>query len=334
MTLLELAYQAGINPKWVASTGGGEYHSSCPACGGRDRFFIQPSRQMSKCFGSYCCRQCGIFGDSLKFAQKFLNYSFRDAADAVNATLPEITMSFDRSSKLVSLQEPPAIWKEKATDFVNHAHERLLQETDVLTYLQARGLPVDAVVRYKLGWSDINEFLPRVSWGLGKQLRPDGKQNLLWLPKGIVIPSIEQSGSVVRLKVRRCDWKSDDKLPKYVAISGSMNGLSRVGSKQRIVIVVESELDAYALYYEVGDFACVVAVGSNIKNPDYVVDSLAKSATRLLICSDKDAAGQKMFTKWKKLYPHAKNYPTPIGKDIGEAIEEHGLNVREWILKA
>jgi DNA primase len=231
----------------------------------------------------------------------------------------------------MSLQTPPAIWTQRAKNFVDHSHEQLLQKTDTLAYLQNRGLPIDAVVSYKLGWSDKNEFLPREIWGLDEQLRPDGKQNLLWLPKGLVIPSREQSGSVVRLKIRRCDWKQDDKLPKYIAVSGSMNGLSLVGSKKSTVIVVESELDAYALHYAIGDFACVVAVGSNIKNPDNVVDSLAKSAARLLICSDNDGAGQKMFTKWKRLYPHAKNYPTPIGKDIGEAIEQ-GLNIREWIL--
>lgn len=334
MTLLELAYQAGINPKWVAGTAGGEYHSSCPACGGRDRFFIQPSRQMSKCLGSYCCRQCGTYGDSIEFAQKFLNYSFRDAADAVNAVLSEMRatpFNTSKNTRLVSLQTPPAIWIRMANDFVNHAHEKLLQIPDVLKYLQARGLPLEAVVCYKLGWSEKNEFLQREDWGLEAQLKSDGKQNMLWLPKGLVIPSIEQSGSVVRLKVRRYDWHSDDKLPKYVAISGSMNGLSLVGSKQATVVVVESELDAYALHYAIGDFACIVAIGSNIKNPDNVVDSLAKRTTKLLICSDNDAAGQKMFTKWKKLYPHAKNCPTPIGKDVGEAIEQ-GLDIREWIL--
>ena len=51
MTLLELTRQAGLNPKWVASTAGDEYHSACPSCGGTDRFYIQPNKQMAKCLG-------------------------------------------------------------------------------------------------------------------------------------------------------------------------------------------------------------------------------------------------------------------------------------------
>src|ERR1700682_3772091 len=47
----------------------------------------------------------------------------------------------------------------------------------------------------------------------------------------------------------------------------------------------------------------------------------AQLARNLLICHDNDAAGEKMFAKWKRLYPDAVKYPTPVGKDIGEAIE-------------
>lgn len=30
MNLIDLARQAGLQPKWVASTAGDEYHSACP----------------------------------------------------------------------------------------------------------------------------------------------------------------------------------------------------------------------------------------------------------------------------------------------------------------
>ncbi len=46
MNLLDLASLAGLNPKKVASTKGGEYHSACPSCGGRDRFILQPEKVM------------------------------------------------------------------------------------------------------------------------------------------------------------------------------------------------------------------------------------------------------------------------------------------------
>lgn len=337
MNLIELAQQTGINPKWVASTGGGEYHSSCPICSGTDRFYIQPYRQMSKCLGFYCCRQCGINGDAIQFARQFLSYSFQEAAQIVNAIIPEKvslhTFNTYNISRSVTLQKPPEEWITKATEFVNQAHENLLREEKMLAYLADRGLSLDAVSRYKLGFSDKDEFFSRADWNLNEQVRPDGKQRLLWIPKGLVIPCID-SNKVIRLKIRRFDWKEGDELPKYVAISGSMNGLSLIGSSKRtIMVVVESELDAYAIDCVAHDFACAVSVGSNIKNPDNVTDRLAKNVRHLLISHDNDIAGQKMLTKWQRLYPHAVSYPTPIGKDIGEAFQK-GLNIRDWLLQA
>ncbi len=335
MNLIELAQQAGLNPKWVASTAGGEYHSSCPRCGGKDRFYVQPNRQMSNCIGFYSCRQCGSTGDAIEFARQFLNYTFQEAVQTLNATISERPPSQliykSCTTRPVTLKQPCTQWVEKATNFTNQAHKNLLDRDDVLAYLSKRGLPLDAILRYKIGWITDNKFFPRTSWGLD-QLSQNSKSHL-WLPRGLLIPSIESSGQVMRLKIRRYDWKDGDELPKYIAISGSMNGLTIVGSsKQLIVVVVESELDAYAINHAVGDFVCTVGVGSNIKNPDNVTDRLAINAKLLLICHDNDHAGKKMLDKWCKLYPHAEGSPTPIGKDIGEAIEQ-GLDIRQWISK-
>lgn len=336
MNLLELVRQTGINPKWVASTGGGEYHSSCPACGGNDRFYLQPHRQMSKCLGSFCCRQCGIKGDAIQFAMQFLGCTFKEAATATNAVLSEWAYlriyNLNHTSSTTTLRMPSEEWIKKATEFVVQAHEKLLQDRRTLAYLATRGLPLSAVIRYKLGWSNKDQCFSRTLWGLDEQVKEDGKQRIVWIPKGLIIPCIEVSGKVVRLKVRRFDWKEEDELPKYVAISGSMNGLSLIGSSEReIMVVVESELDAYAIDYAAHDLACAIAVGSNIKNPDNVVDRLAKNIKHLLICHDNDEAGKKMLIKWQRLYPHAIGCPTPFGKDIGEAIQ-NGLNIREWLL--
>jgi DNA primase len=337
MTLIELTHQVGINPKWVSYTGGGEFHSSCPACGGSDRFYIQPNRQMSKCLGYYRCRKCGISGDSIQFAKEFLNYSFLEAVSAVDAILPEVGISKSKSQSYifepVELQYQSLLWIEKATKFVIDNHERLIGQDEVMSYLSTRGLPLDAIRRYKFGWLDKPQFLSRTDWGLEEQMGRNGKPRPLWIPSGLIIPIMGYNNNVIRLKVRRFDWHEGDKLPRYVSISGSMNGLSLIGNPQQpTLIIVESELDAYALAYAARFFVCVVAVGSNIKNTDTLVDSLAKKANHLLICHDNDDAGEKMFEKWKKLYRRSRAFPTPIGKDVGEALQ-NGFNIREWILQ-
>jgi len=336
MNLIELAQQAGINPKWAAGTAGGEYHSSCPICGGDDRFYIQPFRKMKKCSGTFRCRQCGVYGDAIQFACMFLNYSYQEALQVVEATVVESCEGYFKhykSNNFVALQKPPEEWMINASELVCRAHESLLKQKNILCSLADRGLPLQAVQRYRLGWIPEDQFLLRTNWGLAESVKSNGQLRALWIPQGIIIPTIEHNGAVVRLKVRRFNWRKGDAMPKYIAISGSMNGLSLVGfTGQQIMIVVESELDAYAIDFVANDITCTVAVGSNIKNPDNVINRIARNTKYLLICHDNDDAGLNMYTKWKKLYSHAISSPTPIGKDIGEAIQQ-GFNMREWLLR-
>ncbi len=344
MTLIDLAHQTGIKPLWVATTAGGEYHSACPKCGGTDRFFIQPYRQMKNCLGSYHCRQCGTSGDAIQFAREFLNCSFPEAVELTNATpskfSPFHTTQHTHTYQPVSLRPPPEEWIKNATDFINQTHRHLVQKdtskctipVELLKNLENRGLPLEAAQHYKLGWSEKDQFVPRASWGLEEPTGPGKTSALLWLPSGLVIPTIEPSGKVIRLKVRRYNWTGASEDPKYVAIPGSMNGLIILGPTDRpVMVVVESELDAYAVHFAAHDFAFVVAVGGNIKGPDIVTNRLAQKTQQLLICHDNDEGGVNMFTKWKKLYPHAISFPTTLGKDIGEAAQQ-GLNIREWLL--
>src|ERR1700679_2238836 len=217
MTILELAHQTGIHPKWVASTAGGEYHSACPACGGTDRFYIQPHRPMSKCDGYYSCRQCGSSGDAIQFARQFLNLSFQEAAQAVNATTQTIIspiLNRAHAPHTVTLHEPPPQWIAQATDYITQAHKQILLQKNALDFLASRGLPIEAIQRYNIGWSVQDRFLPRHHWGLEEQHSADGNPRKLWLPKGIIIPIGKPTGQIIRLKIRRHDWKQGDTLPK------------------------------------------------------------------------------------------------------------------------
>lgn len=336
MILLELAKQRGLRPKWVATTAGGEYHSECPNCGGKDRFYIQPNKQMARCLGLYRCRKCETYGDSIQFARDFLGYSYEEAflaAGGTNTYKKHMPTLLDRNMEpaIPSLKAPLKKWTLNATRFAEHAHILLLRQPKILAQLEKRGLPLKAVQKYKLGWSPIEQYLSREEWGLNAQLKANGKPCSVWIPKGLIIPTLEPSGIVIRLKIRRVAWHEKDHLPKYVAVSGSMNGLTLIGTQKAVVIVVESELDAYAIHHAVSDFASIIACGGCVKNVDVVANLKAKNATHLMICHDNDEAGQKMLRKWQNLYPNAIKYSTPFGKDIGEAMQQ-GLILRAWII--
>jgi len=337
MSLIDLAYEVGICPKKVADTMGGEYHSECPRCGGFDRFIIQPNKSMKNCHGCYWCRQCGIHGDAIQFCREFLGLSFKEAAARVNANIEKKVTIFSMSKKAafkpVELISPPEKWLNKADWLVLFAHQEIWKHPDVLAWLKKRGIGEYAIKKFKLGWSEKDEYCSREDWGLKPELNKDGVTAKLCIPRGLVIPAIDpHNGNVSRIKIRRENCKKDDKFSRYIAFPGSMNGLSIFGDvRNHIMFVVESELDAIALYSVVGEVAITVAVGSNIKNPDNFTDLLAKQKLLLFICHDNDGAGSKMLEKWQRLYSHAQALPTLIGKDIGEAVEL-GLNLEQWII--
>ncbi len=332
MTLLDLACDLGLNPYKASSTQGGEYKSACPQCGGKDRFFIQPNKQMKNCIGYYRCRQCDIGGDTIQFAMDFKGMEFKEAAEHVSATLPARSILYRPPIKYsfmpAQICPTPDIWQTKANAFVEWAHRNIGQQKEILEWLHKRGLPAEAIHTYKIGWNPQEIIRNKEDWGIAHQQ----ENNRLWIPAGIVIPSLNNIGSVQRIKIRRTSWTQTDSIGKYIALPGSTNGLTIVGNTQKdLMIVIESELDAYATHYVISDFAFVVAIGSNIKNPDNVTDYLAKRKA-LLICYDNDEGGNVMWSKWKKLYPHTHPYPAPLGKDLGESIEL-GLRVRPWILQ-
>lgn len=334
MILLELAQEVGLHPTRVASTQGGEYKSACPSCGGKDRFILQPNKQMQKCIGYYFCRQCDLRGDSIQFAREFCGLSYPEACDRANASIkPENPFVIKQPKKTVSdpvaTKEPLILWINNATTFMQCAHQQILSNQQALAWLASRGLPEEAVRTYQIGYCTHERWIDKKEWGL----EDNESTTKLWFPEGIVIPTRNKSGKVVRIKIRRAYYKPEDQKSKYIALSGSMTGYNLMDDySHKTIMIVESELDAYALHYAVGDFVLVMAIGNNTKNPDNAADYLIRNCDQLLICHDNDAGGLVMLEKLQARYTHAKALSTPFGKDIGEAVAM-GLDVRQWIIK-
>src|ERR1700758_4877384 len=100
MNLLQLAQEVGLEPFKTSSTGGGEYHSTCPSCGGKDRFILWPAK------GYYWCRQCNLKGDLIQFCRDFQRLSFRAACARVQKQLSDNGSSFKKQAITPSLRIP------------------------------------------------------------------------------------------------------------------------------------------------------------------------------------------------------------------------------------
>ena len=77
MNILALLEEKNITTRRVSGNKGGEYHSSCPGCGGDDRFHTWPAQNNGR--GSWWCRKCGKGGDAIQFLREFSGMSFKDA---------------------------------------------------------------------------------------------------------------------------------------------------------------------------------------------------------------------------------------------------------------
>jgi len=171
--ILELLKNDGLEPKRKTAT---EYSSPCPECGGSDCFQSWPETDR------WWCRKCEASGDSIQYLRDFHNLSFQDAAAGVGKILPDLKRKAPVKKKKVV---HPG-WSARADKLVEFASAELLSNPDRADWLKNdRGLTVETIKQFKLGWLGTNYYRERVSWGI------DGDKKL-FIPSGLVIPFIKK----------------------------------------------------------------------------------------------------------------------------------------------
>jgi len=343
MNILDAASMAGVTLKKVASTKGGEYAGACPGCGGSDRFRVWPADKGGG--GSWWCRGCGKGGDLVQFLVDFNGYAYKDAFAAAGRSMPQDYRPA-RYRPANAIREPDfeprqyeipvEAWQVKATDFIDNAHQALLGYDHALKYLDSRGLDLAAVKAFRLGWFAGENgrncmFRPRTSWGLSKiKNEKTGKDKMLWIPRGIVIPCYKKD-RVYRIRIRRpkIDLQQASDI-KYYVLPGSGMEVMDINSEKKTLVVVEAELDAMLIARFAGSLAGAVALGSAQNKPGSSVYYDLKKALRILVALDYDTAGQSAWKFWAENFPNAKLWPVPDGKDPGEAFEK-GVDIKDWI---
>ena len=318
MEILELVLQDGLVPKRVAVTNGGEYHSPCPACGGRDRFIIWSAKNR------YYCRRCGKTGDVIQYLRDFHDLSFKKAClKAKIDPKPRSTVNVKKQAVFVPLKSnlPNYQWQYKASEFVLNCHQCLLNAPEAISLLLKRGFSIDSIKKFQLGWN---------SESIWADWKVDETNRKIWLPKGIVIPSFNLE-KLNKIKIRRSEWHVEDNFPKYVEVHGSASGPAVYGLNHKLpVIILESELDAILVQQEAEDLCLAIALGGASKKPDSYANSLLIKSPRALFSLDFDVAGITAFKWWKNRYRNLFIWVSPFEKSVGDAFKQ-GLDIRAWI---
>lgn len=324
--------------KRVASSSGGEWAGPCPWCGGRDRFRVWPEHPSGDAGGRFLCRGCGRHGDGIAFLRERDGLSYVDACKALHVS-PKALGRGHRSQVIPAWTPavrglPPVKWREAAEAFAFECAARMVPDfegrsAEGVAYAASRHLAPETVATLRIGWNPVDAWQDREAWGLPPELNANGKPRTVWMPAGLVLPTRRKSG-LVAVKVRRVAWTPEDRLPKYVALSGSVPGLALRHGANLPVVVVESELDAMLIWQEARDLVSAFALGSAAARPDADVATFLRAAPRIFVATDFDRAGQAAVPWWREHFPQAEPWPVPQGKDVGDLAATPGL-VRAWI---
>lgn len=338
LTILDLYSQRKLEARRVSNNKGGEYHGPCPGCDGQDRFHLWPEQGEH---GTYWCRQCGKAGDAIQFLRDFEGLSFKAACAAMGRELVQDIPSTPRHREKTWRPQPSIPlddqWQEKAAKLVEWSHKHLLGCPDQLKWLASRGIGLETVKAFRLGWNPGEKgrdlWRAREPWGLPEVINErTRKPKPLWLPCGLVIPCIDQSGAVLRIRIRRPEGE-----PRYYVVPGSSAAPLYLARSRSVAVVVESELDALAVYEAAGDLVGAYAIGNSSAKPDAETFSRLRELPLILIATDFDEpdqrgqrAGAKAASWWIENLPQSERWPVPTGKDPGEAFMT-GVDLRSWV---
>jgi DNA primase len=322
----------------IAKRNGHAFHFGCPNCGeGTDRFIVW-SPGPSKPSGTFFCRQCRVAGDGIEYCKRFLCLTYPQACDLLGAEKKGrfYTHSFSIPKKptFPTVKPPEQMWQEQGQQHVEVFHRNLKTSLPGQSLLAKRRISLETADQFFIGYNPSDAWERRELWGLPREIKENGKERKVWLPKGLVIPRFDIGEvSLVGLKIRREEWKDGDYLPKYAETVGSANCMGIYGDvSKEVAIVMESEFDAVVVQQEASDLCfCVSLGGAGAKRLDTVVHSLLRENSRLiLIATDYDEAGLNELEWWVKIFPQAIHWPTPYSKSPGDAYI-NGLNIRLWV---
>lgn len=250
--------------------------------------------------GVFHCFSCGYGGSSVQLVVDMLDLRNRwDAPDYDAAEEWLRTFDLDLGSldkKVKRLQERFSSWEGPAPKPIPMTEARLALFVDPPEWaLLKRGIDLASAKTYGVLWEDETD-----SWILPIRGPEDHK---LW--------GWQQKGEGNRLFLNR---------PTGIKKSQTFFGWDTVGESPKVVIVVESPLDAVLLYHLTG-LPCVAIMGTKLS--DTQVD-LLRRADEIIVAWDNDKAGKNAL---RHFYVLARKLGIPFkafayngsqGKDPGE----------------
>ena len=355
--------QAGFE---IAKSDNSGSNGPCPVCGGTDRFVLfhraGGTRKSAKAveLGSFKCRSCGISGDVIKFMIDFCGFTYPQALEELGLENPQSTFkpSHRRRDRNHPKRQPPPTqkwkpqpeqhadfvedvekWREHAEKFVSCCHDTLLQRQSALDWLAARGVGLEQIKRFKIGYNvgqssgTKGDYQPAyrqaAAWGMPNLRCPmdNSHQKTIALNAGLIVPCYQHyddngpSGELLRINIRSF-------AKGWLISKGSLTFLQAqqiINPSHDVAIVVESELDAFALSAVLSGVT-IIPMGSAGGVPGQAANRELRHKQLILLCLDRDKTGDKDLVKWRKDHPGLPDPVYAFGAGVDRAPEKWFAN--------
>ncbi len=276
---------------------GSTFKACCPFHDERSAsFMVSPEKNIYKCFG------CGVGGDAFKFLQEFKKISFTEAIEEI-ASMYNYPLEYDNNEEK---QE-----KERLKEILVFAHylfkERILKEPAILEYLNRRGILLEKVKDYDLGFCTNEEkeelkkrFNPYdlIASGLFSDANKD-RELKIFCNYRIIFPLRDSEGKIVSFSARTCTIKNprngakyingrDTKIFKKSFILYNLDKAHQAITQKKQVILCEGFFDVMS-FEHFGYPNAICCIGTAFTKEH--VKILSQLNAELCFCLDNDLAG-------------------------------------------
>lgn len=291
-------------------------------------FMVSPEKQIWKCFG------CGKGGDIFEFIMEMEGLNFREALELLanragvelktTKTKQEYTQEKDTKTKIYQINKLSA-----------QVFAKILLASNIgkkaLDYLKDRGLKIDTIKNFEIGFAPANNILEDFLFKRGfnkSDLRQAGGPERF--QNRIMFPIFDIMGNVVGFSGRALNKGQE---PKYINTpetpiyykSRVLYGLDKARQEiklQNKSLVVEGQMDV-VMSHQAGVKIAVASSGTALTREHLAI--LARYSENIIFAFDQDQAGKEATKKSLKLVigqdMNVKIVVLPNAfKDAGEAI--------------
>ncbi|MCP4088216.1 MAG: toprim domain-containing protein [Gammaproteobacteria bacterium] len=298
---------------------------------------ITPKQNLWHCLGA-----CQTGGSVIDWVMKAEGVSFRHATELLLSDYSPSLVAGSAPVKQATVRKLPTALEHNAENakllrqVMDYYHEALKQSPEAQAYLEKRGLSVEAIDHFKIGFANrsLGYRLPAKNRKEGAAIRGQLQRLGLYRASGhehfsgsIVIPVVDEAGQITEVYGRKINDNLRKGTPKHLYLPGAHVGVWNVEALAASpeIILCESLIDALT-FWCAGYRNVTCSYGTEGFITDHLAAFKKYGTERVLIAYDRDEAGNKAADKLAKQL-------TSEGIDVYRLQFPKGMDANEYAMQ-